>query len=277
MSDKRFEKIWDFFGGHIRCINLKYRKDRYKASKAVFDEYNIPVKYFKTTKHPKGGVYGCFTSHIKVIKEAYYAGAKRVLIFEDDISPTDYLTPQHLEKAINFMKKEGNNWDLFYLGAFPNIRTYRSERTKYKDIYRLRGICAHAYIVNRKAMKRLINLKYEGMAIDYIYVNCFPKSYALYPTLFYQGLYESDLGYNFWADYGTPDRISTFYRCMECYAYYVNYPLIIFVPILITIIAWFLCGMYNRYHWLCLVSLILAIFIFVILFWCDQKPTKHCK
>ena len=72
---KKFKKLWDFFDGHIRCINLTTRKDRYRESKAVFDKYHIPVKYFHAKKHSKGGVYGCFDSHIKIIREAYFAGA----------------------------------------------------------------------------------------------------------------------------------------------------------------------------------------------------------
>jgi GR25 family glycosyltransferase involved in LPS biosynthesis len=234
-NKNNFNNIWDYFEGHIRCINLITRKDRYEESKKVFDKYKIPVRYFYAKKHPKGGVYGCFDSHIRVIREAYYSGAKRVLIFEDDITPTDYLNVENLKKAIKFMKTK-KDWDLFYLGALPEIRRHYSRQTKYPGIYRLHGVCTHAYIVNRSAMKKLINLKFDGTAIDYYYINNFNKCYALYPTLFLQGLSKSDIGSNWWAYYGTKDRVATFYRCIEWYAYHINYPLTVVIPIVLIII-----------------------------------------
>ena len=275
MSSRRnnnFKNLWDFFDGQIYCINLNTRDDRYKSSKKIFEKYDVPVQYFRVNKHPKGGTYGCFDSHIKIIRKAYYEGAERVLIFEDDITPTDYLTPNHLEKAINFMENE--DWDLFYLGALPNIRSYKSYSTNYSGIYRLRGICTHAYIVNRKTMKQLINLKYEGTAIDYYYINNFDKSYALYPTLFFQGLSESDIGYNWWAHYGTKERVSTFYRCMESYAYYIQYPIVLFVPVILLLLGWFGMGMYKYYSPSLLLGILLMILLIVILLWRDNPVHK---
>lgn len=267
-KQNKFKNLWEFFDGQIYCINLKTRDDRYESSRKVFNQYDIPVKYFRVDKHPKGGAYGCFDSHIKVIRKAYYEGANRVLIFEDDISPTDYLTPKRLETAINFMENE--DWDLFYLGALPNIRSYKSYSTSYPGIYRLRGICTHAYIINRKTMKKLINLKYNGTAIDYYYIHNFNKSYAVYPTLFFQGLSESDIGYNWWAKYGTKERVSTFYRCMEGYAYYIQYPLILFVPLILLVLAWFCTGMYKNYSPLVLVGIIVILILIVLCMWRDN-------
>ena len=268
----KFKELWNFFEGQIYCINLKTREDRYKSSKRIFDKYDIPVQYFQVDKHPKGGAYGCFDSHIKIIRKAYSEGANQVLIFEDDITPTQYLTPNHLKRAIRFMKSE--NWNLFYLGALPNIRTYKTYSTTHSDIYRLRGICTHAYIVNRQAMKKLINLKYEGTPIDYYYIHKFNKSFALYPTLFMQGLHESDIGHNWWSKYGTKDRVAAFYRCMECYAYYIQYPIIIFIPIVILILAWFITGMYKYYSPLVLICLLLEILLILILLWRDNPTPK---
>ncbi len=267
MSDKPTKKLWYFFD-EIRCINLVSREDRYESSKSIFDKYEIPVKYFKANKHPKGGEYGCFDSHIKVIKEAYNNGAERVLIFEDDINATNYLTQKNLKRAINFMKCN-KDWDLFYLGAYPYILWHRSERTKHDGIYKLRSIGTHCYVVNRSAMKKLMNLKYERIPIDIYLVNHFHKSYALYPMLFTQNLkLDSDLKSN--------DNFDgrSIYHWTEVYAYYINYPLIVFLPLLIAIIAWFVCGMQYHYHYLCLISLIFALLIFAILFWGDQKCLK---
>ena len=95
---KKFKKLWDFFDGHIRCINLLSREDRYEESQLLFKKYNIPVRYYRTRKNISAQR-GCFESHIKVIKEAYVSGAERVLIFEDDITSSAYLTSENLERA----------------------------------------------------------------------------------------------------------------------------------------------------------------------------------
>lgn len=262
-----YDNLWDFFDGHIRCINLKSRTDRYKDSKKVFNKLNIPVNYYKTTKHPNGGEEGCFSSHIDIIREAYYDGAERVLIFEDDITPTSNMNRKNLRKAIRFMERN-DDWDLFYLGALPNITSKSCKRTKYPNIYKLNGICTHSYVVNRKAMKTLIDLKYEGTPIDYYYINHY-KQYALYPTLFYQGLSPSDIvsGGNWWSSYANKNTVSTFYKCVETYAYYINYPLYMLLPLLLIVLAWFVCGMYNIYHPAALISLILALFLIAVVTW----------
>ena len=259
---KEFEKLWDFFGDHIRCINLTSRKDRYHNSKKIFNKYNIPVNYYKAKKH-RDGRKGCFESHINVIREAYYSGAERVLIFGDDIKPTDYLTTNHLKKAINFMKKD-KDWEIFYLGVMPNVTFHSSSRTNYSGIYKTKGICAHAYVVNRKAMKKLINIKYKGTPIDYYYINNFgKKSYALYPTMFNQGLSHSDISdSNWWESYATDGTMENVYGCVEAYAYYVNYPLSVLVPLLIIVLAWIVTGMYNRYHVYCLFALVISLLLF---------------
>lgn len=99
----------------------------------MFEKYSIPVKYLRVEKNLISGTKGCFESHQKVIKEAYDAGAKRVLIFEDDIDVIkNTLNYDNLKKAIDFMK-EFKNWELFYLGVTPDIINYKCQRTKKKE------------------------------------------------------------------------------------------------------------------------------------------------
>ena len=53
----------------IYCINLEHRKDRREHSMKQFETLGISpnrVKYPHFTKDPRGGVYGCFDSHIKI-------------------------------------------------------------------------------------------------------------------------------------------------------------------------------------------------------------------
>jgi hypothetical protein len=273
-----FTELWKFFGGHIRCINLITRKDRYKESLAVFNEFQIPVTYFLTTKHPNGGGQGCFESHIQIIREAYFAGAERVLIFEDDIIASKSLTPARLEKAINFMKT-ANNWEIFYLGVLPRILDTYSARTKQSGIYQLRGICTHGYVINRSAMEKLIHLKYEGITIDYYYINCFSKTYAIYPTLFYQGLSDSDIttSTQSYKKYLNKDKIVKFYRFIEWYAYYINIPVRVLVPILMVVIIWFLFRFHKKYKLKYLVLIVLVLFVVRNITSVTHRNYENCK
>lgn len=272
-----FPELWKFFNGHIRCINLVTRKDRYDESLAVFKEFQIPVRYFITVKHPNGGGQGCFESHIQIIREAYYAGAERVLIFEDDIIASKSLTPANLEKAINFMTNTPD-WDIFYLGVLPRILDTYSRRTSHNGIYQLKGICTHAYVVNRSAMEKLIHLKFDGTTIDYYYINCFPKTYAVYPTLFYQGLSNSDItAPQSYRKYFDKDKVIKFYRFIEWYAYYINVPLNIIYPILIAIVAWFVFKFHKRYNVKYLILIILALFVIRTVTSVKHQNKAGCK
>jgi GR25 family glycosyltransferase involved in LPS biosynthesis len=83
--------LYNFFD-KIYCINLKHRPDRYISATKVFNDLNIPnVEFYITEKSSKGGRYGCFESHINVIKKAYNEGYNNILIFEDDIRLRSFL------------------------------------------------------------------------------------------------------------------------------------------------------------------------------------------
>jgi hypothetical protein len=61
-------EIYNYFDD-IVCINLDFRRDRREEAQHNFRKLNIPAKLF-TVKHEKGGRYGCFNSHIQVLKYA---------------------------------------------------------------------------------------------------------------------------------------------------------------------------------------------------------------
>lgn len=66
------------------CINLFERQDRYEKMVKVFNENGLEVKFIRNSKHPKGGIYGCFDSHIQCIKDAYNNNLDYCIVFEDD-------------------------------------------------------------------------------------------------------------------------------------------------------------------------------------------------
>jgi hypothetical protein len=209
---------WSFFD-KIYCINLVTRNDRKINAQSIFDKYNIPAEFYTVEKHPEGGTIGCFNSHASLIRHGYNKGYKNMLIFEDDIEDTNSLTPDNLRKSTDFMK-DNNSWDLFYLGAFPEINRHVTKKMG-NSIYSLHSICTHAYVINRKYMEKLKNLQWSGVEIDYLYLKN-AESYASYPTLFIQGVSKSDLGSSDFWNLCPPGIKRSFFRLLEFYAYYIN-------------------------------------------------------
>ena len=185
MSYNYFDKIY--------CINLKYRKDRYISVNKVFNELNIKnVEFYITDKSPKGGSYGCFESHINVIKNAYNSGYNNILIFEDDIRPSIFYNLDLLNDSINFMKNY--EWDIFYLGYFSNnkynnIFSSKSLNLKKNNIFEYNPYCTHAYCLNKKSMLKILNTynKYiEDIPYDHYLSNNNFKNYIITPMIFEQ-------------------------------------------------------------------------------------------
>ena len=90
----------------IRCINLVERTDRREAMLKEFQKVGIPhdkVNFFNAKRSLDGPLVGIYESHRACIREAYEAGAKTLLLFEDDCVfhpgwekvPSLLLSPSH--------------------------------------------------------------------------------------------------------------------------------------------------------------------------------------
>ncbi len=260
---ERKSNPWLFFD-NIRCINLITRNDRYEESKKFFDYYNIPVNYYRTSRHPNGGIQGCFESHISILKEAYRDGAKTCLIFEDDVIASNFLKDEHLiNDAISFMKNNPT-WELFYLGTCPEIVNSSIKSVHgYNDIFKMNCICTHAYVVSASLIEKAQNWNFTGVPIDYLYLFN-TNAYGIYPSLFYQKASASDISGSFW---NLIPCKHYFFRLVELYARYINKPLksIMFVFILcfILLLILYLSNPASKL----LSLLLLFILIFLILMW----------
>lgn len=212
--------------GPVYCINLRNRKDRLKEVSRIFDKLKVNVNYHIVDKHPEGGTHGCFNSHIEIITDAYKKGYERCVIFEDDIVLTEGYNKKQLRKCIRFMNKN-KTWNIFYLGVLPDIRKSQTQIVE-NNIYKLSGICTHAYVIHKRLMEKLIGLKYIGIPIDYLYMQL-NECYAVYPTMFFQGLSPSDIASTSWNTSLRSDVVvRAYYRFQEMYAYYVKTPLLSF-------------------------------------------------
>ena len=185
------KSIYNHFDSVI-CINLDFRKDRREEAQNNFEKLNIPAKFFIVKKHEKGGRYGCFDSHIKVLQYAQANNYKNILVFEDDFIPTRGYDEKIIKKAIDFMKTN-NDWDIFYFG-YSSINTNLSNiffASNYNDnIIKHKPLLAHALCYSRCAIDKILdiykpyigNIHYDQFLINHKKL----KNYCLLPLMFDQ-------------------------------------------------------------------------------------------
>lgn len=193
---------WTECFDRIVCINLIERRDKKKYVQGVFDTMQIRVEFFEAQKHPKGGRYGCFHSHICVIADAYAAGVRKLLVFEDDIMlAPSFTNGAILQETVDFMQCPRQDWEYFQLGHFPIVDEslglepyFNAKRVSgYNHIIKFMGLSTHAYCINRKGMKKILESNWreviDNMHVDVFFVqNVGLKGYCVIPTLFVQKL-----------------------------------------------------------------------------------------
>lgn len=177
----------------IYCINLEHRKDRKQHSLEQFTKMEMPhdnVVYPRFTKDNRGGVYGCFDSHIKVWNDFYtnYPNEKYCLVFEDDfVAPSNY---KHIIKeAIKFLDKNYEDVDILFLHDMCIKIENKTNNHLFTNGY---GINATAYLITFHYIQNIINTygklpEPNGRDIDYeIMLNNVDKDNILYSNkLFY--------------------------------------------------------------------------------------------
>lgn len=189
--------IYDFFDDII-CINLDISVDRKKHAEKYFDKLNIPARFFTAVKHKKGGLYGCFDSHIQILIEAYKKNLDYILVFEDDFLPTQAYSEDKLMKAIDFMKNN-KDWDIFHLGYSSlkdnkdGFSTILSGHIYNDDIVQYNPFCTQALCYNKKSIKKIIESykDYIGEVHYDMYISSYAdlKNYCIIPMLFDQNFY----------------------------------------------------------------------------------------
>lgn len=186
---------------NIVCVNLATRPDRRMYAIKTFNKLNIPATIVVFQKHSKGGIYGCFDSHIQLIKKAYEEGKNNLLVFEDDLSPTNTYSIQHIQRAIEFMRN--NQWDIFYFGYF--VYNYNINPLSFiyapivsSNIVKYNPFATHAYCVSRQGMKKILDsykqyigrIHYDIFLSKYVSLDC----YCYTPMLFDQKMcFTSDI------------------------------------------------------------------------------------
>jgi GR25 family glycosyltransferase involved in LPS biosynthesis len=183
----------------VICINLSSRQDKKQSVSKVFKSLNIPVQFYTAQPQPlKGGRYGCFHSHISVIKKAYDDGLDNILIFEDDVVPSPTYNEASVRKAISFLETNKDHVDILQLGYFPVI-TETGTMTPFinapfvddeRTFMKITTAGFHAYCLTKRGMHNIVNSNWKTK-IDDAHIDIFVASlglngYCFTPTLFEQ-------------------------------------------------------------------------------------------
>ena len=189
--------IYNFFED-IVCINLDISHDRRKHAERYFEKLNIPARFFFAQKHPKGGMYGCFDSHIQILFDAYERDLNNILVFEDDFLPSSSYSQELLLKAINFMQTN-DDWDIFHLGySFikenkDGFSTIMSANPESLEIVQYNPFFTQALCYSKRAIQKIIETFHEYIGIIHydMYISSFLnfKNYCIVPMLFDQNFY----------------------------------------------------------------------------------------
>jgi len=178
---------WDFFD-RIYCISLDDRGDRRFQAKNQFAAVDLldRIEFVLVDRHPLNREQGIFESHIQCLKKGLAAGAKTILIFEDDVFFKNF-DHNRLTKACRRLHQK--KWNAFFLGCI----TSGSRRIKQHGLAAITYRClSHGYAVNHAFAKKIIQEKWQNVPYDTMLKRHNKEFYALYPMCAFQGLSESD-------------------------------------------------------------------------------------
>jgi len=210
----------------IVCINLEERNERRQGTQEVWDQIGVGNKgrFHIVKRHSKGGMYGCFDSHIQCIKKAYDDGHKNILIFEDDIKLSPSYSTKQVQDCVNFMKAQDGNWDTFFMGYFPvdsnrgSLAGLYNAKFHTDNVIGFAPLGTHCLCVSRSGMKKILD-KYESAIgkthYDMFLISLKLNSFCIVPCLFDQRLCLE-------TDNSPLDSMETFVRKFQCTAERTN-------------------------------------------------------
>jgi hypothetical protein len=179
---------WDFFD-RIYCISLEERADRRQAAATSFAKVGLTgkVEFVLVKPHPLNIEQGMYESHMTCLRKGLEAGAKNIVVFEDDVI-FDRFDAQHFNQCVNFLK-ENPHWKVLLLGAL--IRSSRKTTNPFIQKARYQSL-AHAYALNSSYAATLAYQPWQGIVIDTIFRPLDDDLYAVYPMFAFQNDFTSD-------------------------------------------------------------------------------------
>ncbi len=173
---------WAFFD-RIYCITLQDRADRRSRVKRQFARLGIAsqVRYMVVERHPTNSEQGIYESHLHCIRKGLEAGARRILIFEDDVA-FERFDPETFNESIAFLE-DHPDWALLFLGCLVK----RSRATESPAIRSIDYSClSHAYAINRPCALHVVEKSWRNLPYDVMLRGLNEVSYAVCPMFAFQ-------------------------------------------------------------------------------------------
>ena len=179
---------WDYFD-RIYCISLEEREDRRQAAAASFAAVGLTgkVEFVLVKPHPSNIEQGMYESHMTCLRKGLEAGAKSIVVFEDDVIFGRF-DDENFNQCTQFLA-EHPDWKVLLLGAL--IRSSRKTTNPFIQKVRYQSL-AHAYALNRPYAETLAYQPWQGIIIDTLFRPLTDHLYAVYPMFAFQNDFASD-------------------------------------------------------------------------------------
>jgi hypothetical protein len=148
---------------------------------------NEKVEFVLVQPHPSNIEQGMYESHMTCLRKGLEAGAKNIVIFEDDVI-FDRFNAEHFSQCVKFLQ-ENPSWKVLLLGAL--IRSSRKTTNPFIQKVRYQSL-SHAYALNRHYAETLAYKPWQGIIIDTIFRPLKDDIYAVYPMFAFQNDFTSD-------------------------------------------------------------------------------------
>lgn len=182
------KNVWDFFD-RLYCVSLREREDRRISAQTEFAKVGLEhrVEFLISERYSNDFEREVYDSHMTCLRRGLEAGAKNIVIFEDDIE-FDHFDPKRLECCTDFLQKHPD-WKVMLLGAL--IRS--SEKTSNPCVKKVRyQSLTHAYVLNRHYAETLAYEPWQGIVNDTLFRPLEDDVYALYPMCAFQKNFKTD-------------------------------------------------------------------------------------
>lgn len=179
----------------IIIITLEGETKRQEYCQQVMKKLGWDFEFFYAKRHPYGGTWGCYESHMLVIKKCMDEKLGYVLICEDDILPTKRYTPELMQKSYDFMKSN-DKWTMFKYGysicnASDIYNSYLGMKKVNKNIFGFKSCLTHCYAIQGKTCGKVYDLlkrnyqpsKDKYLHLDRLFYNQLDNVYHLVPMI----------------------------------------------------------------------------------------------
>ena len=179
---------WDFFD-RVFCISVAERSDRRELARKQFALVGLlgRVEFVIVARHPENPAQGIFESHLLCLNKGLAAGARHILVFEDDVFFNRF-DCEALAGACGELERLGS-WKGLFLGCI----TSGSRTTDSSSLVRISYRClSHAYALKASFAERIVREEWSGIPYDMLLKKLGAEFFAIYPMCAFQGLAGTD-------------------------------------------------------------------------------------